>query len=167
MNGFSLGRVVRASLVAVLGGVLVRWPPPVRICRAQELTEDQQAARTKLNQGVQAYRQAQFGEAIEDFKQAAQLGPLLLPAHLYIATAYASQFIPGDAISRQSGFGQAMDQFQFVLGRDLNSLPAIDGLRSILHSMGGNPFDRSKLDEAKPYCLKHIKISPSDPQPYY
>src|SRR6266849_2167603 len=52
-------------------------------------------ARDWLNKGVQAYKNGQFDTAIEDFKQAKDLDPGLLNARLYLATAYASQYIPG------------------------------------------------------------------------
>ncbi len=52
-------------------------------------------ARDLLNKGVNAYKSAQFDVAIEDFKQAKDLDPTLTNAQLYLATAYASQYIPG------------------------------------------------------------------------
>lgn len=52
-------------------------------------------ARDQLNRGVQAYKNGQFDTAIEDFKLAKDLDPQLLNARLYLATAYASQYIPG------------------------------------------------------------------------
>ena len=56
---------------------------------------DKLRARDKLNKGVNAYKNAQFDEAIEDFKAAEQYDPTLTNAQLYLATAYASQYIPG------------------------------------------------------------------------
>ena len=55
----------------------------------QDLTDDQRAARAKLNEGVQAYKRGQFDDATEDFKKAAELDPSLTNARLYLATAYA------------------------------------------------------------------------------
>jgi tetratricopeptide (TPR) repeat protein len=136
--------------------------------QAQDLTEKQQSARQKLEDGVQAYRHADFDEAIKDFQQAAVLDPSLINAHLYLATAYASQFIPGAPTPDNVSFGtKALDQFQSVLAQEPNNLPAIDGIGSVLYNLGGNPFDRQKLEESKTYHLRHIRISPNDPEPYY
>jgi len=52
-------------------------------------------ARDQLNKGVQAYKNAQYEAAIEHFKNAVEKDPHLLNARLYLATAYASQYIPG------------------------------------------------------------------------
>ena len=53
-------------------------------------------ARDHLNKGVQDYRNAQFQLAIMHFKEAVRLDPTLLNARLYLATAYAQQFVPGE-----------------------------------------------------------------------
>ncbi|PYV29195.1 MAG: hypothetical protein DMG22_23625 [Acidobacteria bacterium] len=52
-------------------------------------------ARDQLNKGVVAFKNAQYDTAIEHFKQAKELDPGLMNARLYLATAYASQYIPG------------------------------------------------------------------------
>ena len=52
-------------------------------------------ARDQLNKGVQSYKNAKYEEAINHFQQAVSLDPSLLNARLYLATAYAQQYIPG------------------------------------------------------------------------
>ncbi|PYX65815.1 MAG: hypothetical protein DMG74_06975 [Acidobacteria bacterium] len=52
-------------------------------------------ARDQLNKGVQAYKNAKYEEAISRFQQAVSLDPGLLNARLYLATAFAQQYIPG------------------------------------------------------------------------
>ena len=129
---------------------------------------DKLRARDKLNKGVQAYRNGQFDLAIEDFKQAKDWDPGLTNARLYLATAYASQFIPGAPSDENMNMGkQAIAEFQDVLNGDPNNLTAIDGIGSLLANMGGNPYDPKKLEESKQYHLKHIAIKPEDPEPYY
>jgi tetratricopeptide (TPR) repeat protein len=129
---------------------------------------DKLRARDKLNKGVQAYKNAQFDQAIEDFKEAKQDDPTLTNAQLYLATAYASQYIPGAPSDENVKNGQqAVTEFKSILDVDPNNLSAIDGIGSILYNMGGTPFDASKLDESKSYHEKHISIKPDDPEPYY
>lgn len=129
---------------------------------------DKLRARDKLNKGVQAYKAGQFDLAIEDFKQAKDLDPSLLNARLYLATAYASQYIPGAPSEENVRMGQqAIQEFQDVLEKDPNNLSAIDGIGSILYNMGGTPFDPKKFEESKIYHLKHIQIKAEDPEPYY
>lgn len=129
---------------------------------------DKLKARDKLNKGVQAYKAGQFDLAIEDFKQAKDLDPNLTNAGTYLATAYASQYIPGAPSEENVNYGkQAIAEFQEVLRKDPNNLSAIDGIGSILWSMGSNPYDEKTLDQAKQYQLRHIQISPNDAEPYY
>jgi tetratricopeptide (TPR) repeat protein len=134
----------------------------------QSNDEARDQARHFLQQGVQAFKTGQFDQAIEDFKHAKELDPSLVNASLYLATAYANQYIPGAPSKENVELGkQAIQEFQEVLAQDPENLSAIDGIASVLYSMGGTPFDRETLDEAKQYWQKHIDIKPKDPEPYY
>jgi tetratricopeptide (TPR) repeat protein len=129
---------------------------------------DKLRARDKLNKGVQAYRNAQFDIAIEDFKQAKDLDPSLTNAQLYLATAYASQYVPGAPSQENVNNGnQAVAEFKNILEQDPNNLSAIDGVGSILYNMGSTPYDEKMILESKSYHEKHIALAPSDPDPYY
>jgi tetratricopeptide (TPR) repeat protein len=125
-------------------------------------------ARDLLNKGVASFKNAQFDAAVEDFKQAKELDPDLINARLYLATAYASQYIPGAPSDENMRHGQeAITEYKDVLEKDPNNLSAIDGLASILYQMAGQPFDEKKFEESKAYHQKHIALRPQDPQPYY
>jgi tetratricopeptide (TPR) repeat protein len=125
-------------------------------------------ARDLLNKGVAAFKNGQSDVAIEDFKQAKDLDPDLLNARLYLATAYASLYIPGAPSQENMNRGnQAIEEFKGVLEKDAKNLSAIDGIGSILFQMGGQPYDPKKFEESKTYHQKHIELKPSDPEPYY
>ena len=125
-------------------------------------------ARDLLNKGVASFKNAQFDQAVEDFKEAAELDPDLLNARLYLATAYASQYIPGAPSDENLRHGQeAVAEYRTVLEKDANNLSAIDGLASILYQMAGQPFDEKKFEESKQFHEKHIALKPNDPNPYY
>jgi tetratricopeptide (TPR) repeat protein len=129
---------------------------------------DRLKARDLLNKGVNAYKGAQFDVAIEDFKQAKELDPTLTNAQLYLATAYASQYIPGAPSAENIRNGeQAITEFKAILDKDPNNLSALDGIGSILYNMAGTPFDASKMEESKTYHEKHISLKADDPEPYY
>jgi len=147
----------RNSLVLVVAGLAVAGAGCAKL-----------KARDMLNKGVQAYKAGQFDVAIEDFKQAKDLDPSLTNARLYLATAYASQYIPGAPSEDNVRLGeQAIAEFKEVLQADPSNTSAIDGIGSILYNMGGTPFDPKKFDESKQYHLEHIRIKPSDPEPHY
>jgi tetratricopeptide (TPR) repeat protein len=125
-------------------------------------------ARDLLNKGVGAFKNGQSDAAIEDFKQAKEADPDLLNARLYLATAYASLYIPGAPSAENAARGnQAVAEFKEVLDKDQNNLPAIDGIGSILFQMAGQPFDEKKFEESKTYHQRHIQLKPEDPEPYY
>jgi tetratricopeptide (TPR) repeat protein len=125
-------------------------------------------ARDLLNKGVTAFKNGQSDAAIEDFKQAKEADPDLLNARLYLATAYASLYIPGAPSQENLARGnQAVAEFKEVLDKDPNNLSAIDGIGSILFQMGGQPFDPKKFEESKTYHQRHIQLKPDDPEPYY
>src|ERR1700736_5818203 len=125
-------------------------------------------ARDLLNKGVSAFKNGQSDAAIEDFKEAKEADPELLNARLYLATAYASLYIPGAPSQENMARGnQAVAEFKEVLDKDPNNIPAIDGIGSILFQMGGQPFDPKKFEESKSYHQRHIQLKPEDPEPYY
>ncbi len=125
-------------------------------------------ARDLLNKGVAAFRNGQYDASIEDFKQAKDLDPTLLNARLYLATAYATEYIPGAPSDDNVRVGQqAVSEFQDVLTVDPGNLSALDGIGSILYNMAGTPFDPDKYNQSKQFHLKHIQLKPDDPEPYY
>jgi len=125
-------------------------------------------ARDLLNKGVTAFKNGQSDAAIEDFKEAKEADPDLLNARLYLATAYASLYIPGAPSQENMARGnQAVAEFKEVLDKDQSNISAVDGIGSILFQMGGQPFDPKKFEESKTYHQKHIQLKPDDPEPYY
>jgi tetratricopeptide (TPR) repeat protein len=129
---------------------------------------DKLKARDLLNKGVAAYRDGKYDQSIEDFKQAKDLDPTLTNARLYLATAYATQYIPGAPSDENVRMGQAaVNEFKEVLAGDPNNISAIDGVGSILYNMAGTPYKREMFEESKSYHMKHIALRPEDPEPYY
>ncbi len=126
-------------------------------------------SRDLLNKGVAAFKNGHSDEAIEDFKRAKELDPTLMVARLYLATAYASVYIPGAPSPENKAHGeQAIAEFKEVLEIDPNNLSAIDGIGSLLFQMAGTPpVDTKGFEESKTYHMRHIQIKPDDPEPYY
>lgn len=132
------------------------------------LLKDQQDARDALNRGVQAFKNGQFDAAIQLFTRAKQLDPSFLNASLYLATAYASQYIPAaPGEENLQNATSAEREYKEVLNRDPDNLSAIDGLASILYQTAGQPFSAELFEQSKSYHKKHIELRPDDPQPHY
>jgi len=118
-------------------------------------------ARDQLNKGVLAYRNARFKEAIERFKKAVELDPTLLNARLYLATAYANQFLPGVESEENIRNGQqAIAEYEKVLEVDPKNANSVAGIASIY-------FNMKKMDDAKKWYKKQIELDPQNPEAYY
>ena len=126
-------------------------------------------ARDLLNKGVNAFKAGQSDTAIEDFKRASELDPNLMMARVYLATAYASSYIPGAPSPENKARGeQAIKVFKEILDTDPNNLNAIDGIGSLLFQMAGTPpVNTAGFEDSKTYHQKHIQIKSEDPEPYY
>src|SRR5437773_3288371 len=79
-------------------------------------------ARDNLNKGVRAFRDAHYENAVDFFKEAIRLDPDLTNAELYLATAYAQQFIPGASSEENQKYADlAVSTFENVLKREPNN----------------------------------------------
>ena len=118
-------------------------------------------ARDELNKGVASYRAVRYKDAVEHFKVATELDPELLNARLYLATAYANQYVPGSQAEENLQVGeQAIAEFQKVLQQDPNNLGSISGIASLY-------FQMKRWDDAKEFYKKQIQLDPENPEAYY
>src|SRR5260221_169938 len=125
-------------------------------------------ARDLLNKGVTAFKNGQYDQAVDQFQKAKEADPDLMNARLYLATAYATQYIPGAPSEQNKKLGeQAIAEFKEILAKDPKNLSAIDGIGSILFNMAGTPYTPAMFEESKKYHQMHIQLKPEDPEPYY
>jgi tetratricopeptide (TPR) repeat protein len=118
-------------------------------------------ARDSLNKGVRAFRVAKYETAVEHFKSAVDLDPELLNAHLYLATAYAAQYVPGGESPENKTLGQeAIKAFETVLQKDPKNLGSVKGIAGIY-------FQMKQLEKAKEFHMKAAELEPTNPDPYY
>ncbi|HUJ96272.1 MAG TPA: tetratricopeptide repeat protein [Terriglobales bacterium] len=118
-------------------------------------------ARDQLNKGVVAYKNAKYEEAIDHFQQAVTLDPSLLNARLYLATAYAQQYIPGADTEDNNKMGQdAINEYKNVLEHDPKNINSIKGIAYLYLQM-------KKFEDAKTYYRKAAEVDPNDPEVYY
>ena len=113
-------------------------------------------ARDHLNKGVQAYKNSKFEQAIDHFQQAVALDPSLINARLYLATAFAQQYIPGADTPENNHYAeQAIDQYKQVLQVDPRNINSIKGIAYLYLQM-------KKFDQAKEYYKKASEVDPND-----
>jgi len=118
-------------------------------------------ARDHLNKGVQAYRNAQYPQAIEHFKTAVALDPNFPTARLYLAMAYLVQYIPGAESPENVQLARnAHQEFLKVMEQDPNNAVAIASIANLY-------FQQKKFDEATEWYNKMISVDPNNKEAYY
>lgn len=118
-------------------------------------------ARDQLNKGVQSFRNSQYEEAIEHFKNAVQLDGDLQVAKMYLATVYAQQYVPGVETPENLRNAQlAIDQYKQVIEKDPNNVTSLKGIAYL-------DMQQKKFDDARDYYKKAIAADPNDPEAYY
>ena len=115
----------------------------------------------EMNLGVQAYKEAKFEEAIRHFQNATALQPQNGVAHLYLATAYAQQYIPGVDSPENVHVGEtAVSEYQKVLEINPKSQNSLRGVAYLYLQM-------KKFEDAKSFYRRAIEEDPDDPGGYY
>jgi len=118
-------------------------------------------ARDQLNKGVQSFRGANYEEAIGHFQNAVSLDSDLKVAKMYLATAYAQQYVPGVETPENLRNAQlAIDQYKQVLTSDPSNVTSLKGIAFLY-------MQQKKFDDAREYYKKAIEADPNDPETYY
>src|SRR6185369_7142442 len=118
-------------------------------------------ARDQLNKGVQAFKNAQYDQAVDHFKTAVELDPTFPTARLYLATAYVNQYIPGaESPENIQKAKAAHDEFQKVLEQEPNNAVALANIASLY-------LNQKKWEEAKQWYRKLIAVEPNNKEAYY
>jgi tetratricopeptide (TPR) repeat protein len=132
---------------------------------------DRLKSRDQLNQGVVAFRNAKYVDAVDHFKQAIALDDSNPYARLYLATAYMSQWIPGAESPENTDMAnKARDEFMKVLEKNSAEPTAIASLASISYNEASSlPPDKKleKLDEAAKWYKRLIEVDPQNKEAYY
>jgi tetratricopeptide (TPR) repeat protein len=128
--------------------------------------------RSWLNRGVEAYKSARYQEAVEDFQKSVDLNPNEVSPHLYLATAWMNQYIPGAGSPQNLDIQHnAETEFNRVLQLDPKNLKALQSLASLSYqeAQGMQNEDEKfrKLDEAAAWYQRVLTVDPRDKEAYY
>lgn len=149
--------------VATLGGLCAAFLALTGCAKLQ--------SRDHMNNGVQAYKNNHYAEAVKQFKQAVELDPSNQNAELYLATAYMIQWVPGVAApDNQKNFDMAKTTFDQVLQKDPSNSLALASRASMAYqsAISGTPEEKNAaLEEAKKWNLRRIEVDPKESEPYY
>ena len=134
--------------------------------------DKQLKSHDELNQGVQAYKNGRYADAVEHFKEALSLDPSNQNAQLYLATAYCIQWVPGvDSPENAVNHDLAIEQFEAALEKDPKNDLALSMMASMAYNSAmaaGKPEQKADaLDEAKKWNKRRIEANPKIAEPYY
>jgi len=128
-------------------------------------------SRDQLTKGMANYRNAKYGDAVENFKQAIALDPKWTVPRLYLATSYMIQWIPGAESPENLEFAKnAQQEFLKVLDQDPKEKTALASLAMIAYNEAAPlPLEQKliKYDEAAKWQRRRIEVDPNEKEAYY
>jgi tetratricopeptide (TPR) repeat protein len=129
-------------------------------------------ARDNLNKGVQSFKGAKYGDAVEYFKKAIELDPTYPTARLYLATAYMSQYIPGaDSPENNAYATEAANNFKLILETDPKNTSALKSLASLAFQQTSGMASMSdkmkQFDVAAEWYKKLAAADPNEKEAFY
>lgn len=123
--------------------------------------EAKASARDQVDEGVQAFRQANYEDAIGHFEQAVALDPDLVVARMYLAATYLQVFQPGlDTPENVVLATRALEQYSEILRSNPSDVESLKGLAYL-------KLQLNNFDEAKQAYAKAIALNPADPDLLY
>jgi tetratricopeptide (TPR) repeat protein len=130
-----------------------------------------QDAREVMNQGIAAFKNANYQQAIGLFQQAVSLNPNAVNPHLYLGTAYMSQWIPGAAAPENAVLAHSAEiEFRRVLELDANNTTAVASMASLTYNGAATLTGDEKihkLDEAMDWYKRLAAIDPTNKEALY
>src|ERR1700722_565006 len=125
-----------------------------------------QDARDFLNQGVAAFKNAHYRDAVELFQQAVTRDPNSVNAHLYLGTAYMSMWNPGAASPENAANARSAEtEFRRVLELDANNTVALASMASLAYNSASGLKGEEKirkLDDALDWYKRLAAIDPTN-----
>jgi len=122
------------------------------------------SAMDEMRAGAVAYKFSDYAGAAEHFKAALAINPDFTQARLFLATAYAQQYIAGDESAANVAMAeQAIDQFKLVLNDD----PSDQERYKSLVPIASLSFNLKHFDEAREYYGKAVALNPDEARNYF
>ena len=123
--------------------------------------EAKASARDQVAEGVQAFRQAHYDDAIGHFEQAVALDPDFVVARMYLAATYLQVFEPGvDTPENVVLATRALEQYSEILRGNPSDVESLKGLAYL-------KLQLNDFDEARQAYAKAIALNPADPDLLY
>ena len=114
-----------------------------------------------LQEGIRAYKTANYPPAVEAFEKAVELNPSGVTPRLYLALSWFQQYIPGaESPENIACARKAQEEFAKVLELNPENAQALQSLAAL-------SFFQKKWDDAISWNKKVIAIEPRNKEAYY
>ncbi len=120
-------------------------------------------ARNALNKGVKAFIDQKYEDATKLFEESIRLDPTFVIAKSYLATTYASQFVPGSPDPKSVEMAQkAIATFQDIVETDTENknITAMLSIASLYYQL-------QDYDKSKEWCNKIQAVDPNNAEALY
>lgn len=113
-------------------------------------------ARDNLNKGVKAFTDQKYSDASVYFKKAIELDPEMEQPHMYLATAYMLQFVPGSMDPNNDSYAdKAIETFEGVVdSSEKMGKPNVNAMLAI----ASLTYQRNDIDQTRKWCDRVIKL---------
>ena len=123
-----------------------------------------QTSEDELKLGVTAYKEIHYEQAIQHFERATELDSGNINAHLYLATACVSLYIPGVDNDDNKAFAErAIAHYQRVLDLHSDNPQKLNSAKGIAYLY----LNMKNWDDARKYYQMASELDPNDPEPHY
>jgi len=123
-----------------------------------------QTSDDELKLGVAAYKDSHYEQAAQYFEKAIELDPSNIKAHMYLATTYVSQYIPGvDTDDNKEAAEKAIAHYQRVLDLNSDNTQKVNSANGIAYLY----FNMKSWEDARKYYQMASDLDPKDPEPHY
>ncbi|MBZ5495155.1 MAG: hypothetical protein LAP85_02040 [Acidobacteriia bacterium] len=118
-------------------------------------------ARDALNKGVRSFVDQKYDEAAKLFEESIRLDPQFMIAKSYLATTYASQFVPGSPDPKSTEMARkAIATFEDIVGTEKGNTNPMLSIASLYYQL-------KEYDKSKEWCRQIQAIDPNNAEALY
>ena len=113
-------------------------------------------ARDNLNKGVKAFTDQKYDVAAQFFIKAIELDPKIEESHVYLATSYMLQFMPGSSDPKNEQYAQkAIETFRSVIERsEKKGEPNVNAMLAIANLS----YQMKNIEMTKEWCNRVLSL---------
>ena len=125
-----------------------------------------------LQEGLNAFKGGRYSDAVAAFQESVDLNPSAVEPHLYLASAWMNQYIPGATSSENLQVAVNAERgLLSVLDLDPRNVTALESLASLkyLESQGTQELEEKlkRLDEARGWYRELLEADPGKKEAHY